>query len=85
MPGSNKFAKLEHKNTNGVFLGSTATDNNTYFEDGATKEVLISKHVKFDKAHFSVPWTHIPLGRQSLQRTGYSNENDTETNQPVLI
>ena len=39
----------------------------------------------FDEAHFSVPRTHIPLGAQSLQRTGYSNEVDTESNQPVLI
>ena len=85
MPGSDKFAKLDHKNTNGIFLGYTATYHNIYFEDDATQGVLISKHVMFDEAHFSVPSNTIPLGAQALQRTGYSNETDTDSAKPVLI
>ena len=85
MPGADKFAKLDHKNTNGIFLGYTATDKNIYFEDDATNGVLLSKYVMFDEAHFSVRWTNIPLGAQALQRTSYSNENDTDVTKPVLV
>ena len=71
IPGADKFPKLDHKNTNGIFLGYTATDKNVYFEDDSSGQVLISKHTIFDEAHISVPSTYTLLGAQSLQRTGY--------------
>ena len=85
MPGADKFAKLDHKNTNCIFLGYTATNKNIYCEDNTSGAVLISKHMMFDKAHFSVPRNDTPLGAQALQRTGYSNECDTDSTKPVLI
>ena len=74
MPGADKFPKLDHKNTNGIFLGYTATDKNIYFEDDITGRILISKHVLFDEAHLSIPSNSTPLGAQALHRTGYSPE-----------
>ena len=55
IPGADKLPKLDHKNTNGIFLGYTSTDNNIYFEDDNIGRVLISTHVLFDEAHMSVP------------------------------
>ena len=85
MPGADKFPKLDHKNTNGIFLGYTATDKNIYFEDDITGRVLISKHVLFDEAHMSVPHTFTPLGAQALQRTGYSPEDNKDNTKPIMI
>ena len=76
IPGSGKFSKSDLKNTDGIFLGYTATDNNVYFEDDATHQVLISTHVLFDEAHLSVPNSFVPIGAQALQRTGYSPEDE---------
>ena len=77
IPGASKFPKLDQKNTNGIFLGYTATDNNIYFEDDTTNKVLISTHVLFDEAHLSVPQSMAPIASQALQRSGYTPENDT--------
>ena len=78
IPGADKFPKLDHKNTNGIFLGFTASDNNVYFEDDNTGKVLISTHVLFDEAHTSVPDNHMPLGAQALQRSGYHIDDETQ-------
>ena len=83
IPGASKFPKLDYKNTNGIFLGYTATDNNIYFEDDDTQKVLISKHALFDEAHLSVPNSFTPLGSQALQRTGYSPEDDKDETKPI--
>ena len=58
MPGADKFPKLDHRNTNGVFLGYTATDKNIYVEDDTSQRVLTIKHVLFGEAHLSVPHFH---------------------------
>ena len=83
VPGASKFPKMDHKNTNGIFLGYTATDKNIYFEDDTTHKVLISTHALFDEAHLSVPNTATPLGSQALQRTGYSPEDDRDETKPI--
>lgn len=83
--GADKFPKLDHKNTNGIFLGFTATDNNIYFEDDDTGQVLISTHVMFNEAHLSVPNTYSSLGAQALQHTRYSPEDDVDSTKLVLI
>lgn len=83
IPGASKFPKLDHKNTNGIFLGYTATDKNIYFEDDTTQKVLISTHALFDEAHLSVTNTTAPLGSQALQRTGYSPEDDRDETKPI--
>ena len=83
IPGASKFPKLDQKNTNGIFLGYTATDKNIYFEDDTTQKVLISTHALFDEAHLSVANNSAPLGSQALQRTGYSPEDDRDETKPI--
>ena len=85
IPGADKFPKLDHKNTNGIFLGFTATDNNIYFEDNHTSRVLISTHVFFDEAHMSVPHNLTPLGAQVIKHSGYTKEDDPSAETPVLV
>ena len=85
IPGADKLPKLDHKNTNGIFLGYTSTDNNIYFEDDNTGRVLISTHVLFDEAHMSVPDSLTPIGAQALQRSGYSQTNDASIPKPILV
>ena len=83
IPGASKFPKLDQKNTNGIFLGYTATDHNIYFEDDDSGQVLISTHVMFDEAHLSTPNMYTPLGAQALQRSGYSPEDDLKDITPI--
>jgi len=75
-PGSDKWAKLDKKNTNGIFLGFTATDNNVYFRDDSSGRILTSTHVLFDEAHMSTPSNSTPLGAHSLQRSGYTQDSE---------
>ena len=75
-PGSDKWAKLDKKNTNGFFLGFTATDNNVYFQDDSSGRILTSTHVLFDEAHMSTPSNSTPLGAHSLQRSGYTQDSE---------
>ena len=83
IPGADKIPKLDHKNTNGIFLGYTATDKNVYFEDDDTGRVLISTHVLYDEARMSIPSNSSPIGAHALQRAGYYNDNKTQ--QPLKV
>ena len=62
IPGANTFPILDHQNTNGIFLGFTASKNNIHFEDDNICSVLTSTHVLFRKTRMSVTDYHIPLG-----------------------
>ena len=85
IPGAGKFPKLDHTNTNGIFLGFTATDNNIYFEDDDSGKVLIITYVLFDEAHLSVASNLAPLGSQALQRSGYSPADDTDQTKHIQL
>ena len=76
--------KLDHKNTNEIFLEYTATDDNIYFEDDDIQKVLISTHALFDEAHLSVPSSYAYIGLQVLQRIGYSPEDDNDITRPII-
>ena len=79
---ASKFPKLDHTNTNGIFLGYIATDNNIYFEDDETQKVLISTHTLFDEVHLSIPH-EAPLVSQALQHAGYSPEDNANNIKPI--
>ena len=83
IPGAGKIPKLDHKNTNGIFLGFTAPDNNIYFEDNDSGKVLISTSVVFYEAHLVIASNLAPLGSQALQRSGYSPEDDADQTKPI--
>ena len=85
IPRSDEFPKLDHKNSNGIFLGYASTDKNIYFKDDTLCQVRISRHTLFDEAHLSVPSTYTPICAQLLQRTGYGPEDDHDKIKRVLI
>ena len=68
IPGSDKWTKLDKKNTNGIFIGIIATNNNISFEDDNSGCILI--HVLFDEAQMTAPNNCTPLSTQILQRAG---------------
>ena len=49
--GSIKLA--DDHTTTGFFLNFLATDHNIIFEDDVTHEIKTTRHIIFDKAHFS--------------------------------
>ena len=73
IPGTDKFPKLDHKNTNGIFLGYTSIDNTIYVEDDHIGRFFISSHLLFDEAHLSAPDINNPLGAHALKSSGYNN------------
>ena len=49
LPGR-RMAKLDTNTALGIFLGYTATDNNIYYQDHATRKIKVATHVSFDEA-----------------------------------
>ena len=66
-----RSAKLDHRTSNGIFLGYMATTKNVYYIDDAAQNVKTSTHALFDEAHFTVNVNKSPLAAQALQRLGY--------------
>ena len=64
-------AKLDKHDSQGVFLGYTATEKNIKYLDDISGLVKTATHVYYDEAYMTTHASKAPLAAQTLQRLGY--------------
>jgi len=64
-------AKLDKHDSQGVFLGYTATEKNIKYLDDISGLVKTTTHVYYDEASMTTHASKAPLAAQTLQRLGY--------------
>jgi dUTP pyrophosphatase len=81
----NRQRKLDNHSRKGIYLGPTATKKNATYLDEKTGRIKIGSHVIFDEAHTTVPAHKTPIAAEALQRLGYTNVDDAQTDATLTI
>lgn len=74
-------AKLDKHDSQGIFLGYTATEKNIKFLDEVSGIVKTATHVYYDEAHMTTMASKAPIAAQTLQRLGYGSKEHWITNE----